>query len=196
MSPFAARLVGVKFTLAAALLLITAGLWQVSAASGFETTYGDVVLGLVSIGLGAGLMLPTATNSVIGSVPQGDSGIGSATNTVALQVGGALGVAVIGSIMLTRYQDHMNALLSGRHVPTPVAQTILGSLGGALTVAARAGGSTGDLLARAARTAFMSGNEVSLAVGAIVALVAAALVLVALPSHAPLSPPPFEEPHQ
>ena len=143
-SPFAARLIGVKFTVAAALLLITAGLWQVSAVSGFETTYGDVVLGLVLIGLGAGLMLPTATNSVIGSVPQGDSGIGSATNTVALQVGGALGVAVIGSIMLTRYQDHMNAVLSGRRVPTPVAQTILGSLGGALTVAARAGGSTGD----------------------------------------------------
>ena len=57
-------------------------------------------LGLLLIGLGAGLMLPTATNSVIGSVPQGDSGMGSATNTVALQVGGALGVAVIGSVML------------------------------------------------------------------------------------------------
>ena len=182
-SPFAARLIGVKFTVAAALLLITAGLWQVSAASGFETTYGDVVLGLVLIGLGAGLMLPTATNSVIGSVPQGDSGIGSATNTVALQVGGALGVAVIGSVMLTRYQDHMNAVLSGRRVPTLLAQTILGSLGGALTVASRAGGSTGVLLARAARTAFMSGNEVSFAVAGAVSLGGVILVLVGLPSR-------------
>jgi hypothetical protein len=128
-------------------------------------------------------MLPTATNSVIGSVPRGDSGIGSATNTVALQVGGALGVAVVGSVMLTRYQDHMTAVLSGRHVPAPVAHTILGSLGGALAVAASVGGVTGALLARAARTAFMSGNGVSLAVGAIVALGGAVLVLVALPSQ-------------
>jgi predicted dithiol-disulfide oxidoreductase (DUF899 family) len=52
-----------------------------------------VLPGLLLIGLGAGLLLPTATNSVVGSVPQGDSGMGSATNAVALQVGGALGWA-------------------------------------------------------------------------------------------------------
>ena len=183
-SPVAARLVGIKLTVAAGLVSIAAGLWQVSASSRFDTTYGDVVLGLLLIGFGAGLMLPTATNSVIGSVPQGDSGMGSASNTVALQVGGALGVAVIGSVMLTRYQGHMAAALVGRHVPQSVAQTIFGSLGAALAVAARVGGSTGVELARAARTAFMSGNEVALAVGAIVALAAAVLVLVALPSQA------------
>jgi len=74
-------------------------------------------------------------------------------------------------------------VLSGRHVPAPVAHTILGSLGGALAVAASVGGATGALLARAARTAFMSGNGVSLAVGAIVALSGAVLVLLALPSQ-------------
>jgi EmrB/QacA subfamily drug resistance transporter len=195
-SPVAARLVGIKFTVAAGLVSIAAGLWQVSASSRFDTTYGDVVLGLLLIGLGAGLMLPTATNSVIGSVPQGDSGMGSASNTVALQVGGALGVAVMGSVMLTRYQGHMAAALVGRHVPQSVAQTIFGSLGAALGVAARVGGSTGVELARAARTAFMSGNEVALAVGAIVALAAAVLVLVALPSQAPPSPPSSDEPVQ
>jgi uncharacterized membrane protein len=109
--------------------------------------------------------------------------MGSASNTVALQVGGALGVAVIGSVMLTRYQGHLASALVGRHVPSSVATTILGSLGAALAVAARVGGSTGVELARAARTAFMSGNEVALAVGAIVALAAAILVLVALPSE-------------
>jgi EmrB/QacA subfamily drug resistance transporter len=184
-SPVVSRLIGVKFTVAAGLLLITAGMWQVSAVSGFETTYGEVVLGLVLIGFGAGLMLPTATNSVIGTVPQGDSGMGSAANTVALQVGGALGVAVIGSVMLTRYQDHMNAVLLGRHVPASVAPTILGSLGGALAVAASVGGSTGVLLAHAARTAFMSGNEVSLAVGGAASLAGVILVLAALPSRRP-----------
>ncbi len=75
--------------------------------------------------------------------------MGSASNTVALQVGGALGVAVIGSVMLTRYQGHMAAVLAGRHVPSSVAQTIFGSLGAALAVAVRVGGSTGFGLARA-----------------------------------------------
>jgi hypothetical protein len=83
--------------------------------------------------------------------------------------------------MLTRYQDHMRAALAGRHVPAPVSQTILGSLGGALAVAKSVGGATGALLAQAARAAFMSGTEVSLAVGAIVAIGGAVLVLAALP---------------
>ena len=116
LSPFIARLIGVKFTVAAALAAIAGGLWQISAASSLATTYGDVLPGLLLIGLGAGLLLPTATNSVVGSVPQGDSGMGSATNAVALQVGGALGVAVIGSVASTRYQDHMTAC-AGRAAP-------------------------------------------------------------------------------
>ncbi|MFZ0248557.1 MAG: MFS transporter [Acidimicrobiales bacterium] len=194
-SPVAARLMGIKLTVAAGLVAISAGLWEVSVSSRFDTTYGDVVLGLLLIGFGAGLMLPTATNSVIGSVPQGDAGVGSASNTVALQVGGALGVAVIGSVMLTRYQARLAVPLADHHVPPSVAQTILGSLGAALVVAARAGGSTGIELARAARTAFMNGNQVALAVGAAVSLAAALLVLVALPSKG-VPPPPSDEPDQ
>jgi len=120
--------------------------------------------------------------------------MGSATNTVALQVGGALGIAVMGSVMLTRYQSHMAAALVGRRVPASVAQTIFGSLGAAMAVAAHVGGSTGDQLARAARTAFMSGNEVALTVGATVALAAALLVFIALPSKAPSVPPSPTEP--
>jgi len=190
LSPILARLIGVKFTVASALAAIAGGLWQISTHSTFSTTYWEVVPGLLLIGLGAGLMLPTATNSVVGSVPQGDSGIGSATNTVALQVGGALGVAVVGSVMLTRYQNRMSAALAGHHVPAAVMPSILGSLGGALVVAERVGGATGALLARGAHTAFMSGNEVSLAVGAVVALGGVIVVLAALPSPAPGSPDP------
>jgi hypothetical protein len=108
---------------------------------------------------------------------------------VALQVGGALGVAVIGSVLSTRYQNQLLVALVGRHLPIEVTQTILGSLGGALAVAGSAGGATGTQLAHDARAAFMSGNEVSLAAGAVVALSGAVLVLACLPSrtspHAP-----------
>ena len=182
LSPFIARLIGVKFTVAAALAAIAGGLWQISAASSLATTYGGVLPGLLLIGLGAGLLLPTATNSVVGSVPQGDSGMGSATNAVALQVGGALGVAVIGSVASTRYQGHMTGALEGRHLPASVTHAILGSLGGALGVAHAVGGATGASLAAAARAAFMSGLGVSFSVGAIVALVGILIVLAYLPS--------------
>ena len=183
LSPIIARRIGIKLTVAAGLAAIAGGLWQISAASTPAATYEAVVPGMLLIGVGAGLLLPTATNSVVGSVPQGDSGIGSATNTVALQVGGALGVAVIGSAMLTRYQSHMTAALAGRHVPIAATHTIIGSLGGALNVAEAVGGTTGAGLARAARAAFMSGMQISLAVGALVALAGALLVLTRLPSR-------------
>jgi Major Facilitator Superfamily len=183
LSPILGRVIGLKFTIAAGLAAIAGGLWQISAVSAATTTYQDVLPGLLLIGLGAGLLLPTATNSVVGSVPQGDSGTGSASNAVALQVGGALGVAVIGSVLSTRYQDHMTTALAGRHLPAAGTQAILGSLGGALAVAARTGGATGALLAHAARAAFMSGNEIALAVGAAVALGGVVLVLARLPSR-------------
>ena len=183
LSPIIARRIGIKLVVAASLAAIAGGLWQISAASTPTATYGSIVAGMLLLGLGAGLLLPTATNSVVGSVPQGDSGIGSATNTVALQVGGALGVAVIGSAMLSRYQSHMTAALSGRHLPIAATHTIIGSLGGALTLAGDVGGATGAQLARVARAAFMSGMQLSLAVGALVALAGVLLVLARLPSR-------------
>jgi EmrB/QacA subfamily drug resistance transporter len=182
LSPIIVRLIGVKFTVAAGLASIAGGLWQVSAVSTAATTYGQVVPGLLLFGLGAGLLLPTATNSVVGSLPQGDSGVGSASNAVALQVGGALGVAVIGSTLATRYQSHLASALTGHPISFAVRKEILSSLGGALGVARSVGGQTGVLLARAARRAFMSGAEVSFILGAIVAIVGAMLMIAWLPS--------------
>ncbi|MGO8873985.1 MAG: MFS transporter [Acidimicrobiales bacterium] len=182
-SPIVARTVGIKCTVAGGLVAIAAGLWWSSVVSTAAANYPQFVPSYLLIGLGAGWLLPTATNSVVGSVPRGESGIGSASNGVALQVGGALGVAVIGSLMLTRYQDRMHTILAGRRVPSAVADSILGSLGGALAVADRVGGATGALLAHAARVAFMNGNQLAIAVGALVAAGGAVLVLLALPSR-------------
>ena len=98
-----------------------------------------VLPGLLLIGLGTGL--PVANGDELGRWvgSQDDSGIGSAINTMALQVGGAIGVAVIGSVLATRYQNHMSRALAGRHLPTGITHTILGSFGGALAVAGSAG---------------------------------------------------------
>jgi hypothetical protein len=168
--------------MAAGLALIAAGLWQISCAT-VTTTFAGTVLGMVLLGAGAGLAIPTATGSVIGSVPDSDSGVASATSTTAIQIGGALGVAVVGSLLNTRYQDKMTAALAGQHLPHAVMATVNSSLGGALAVAARAGGVAGQLLAHLARTGFVSGMDLGLLAGAVVALAGALLALAWLPAR-------------
>jgi EmrB/QacA subfamily drug resistance transporter len=101
LSAVGVRVAGPKLTMAAGLALIAAGLWLVSGVTP-STTFGGIVLGMVLCGAGSGLALPTASGAVMGSVPSSDSGVASATNTTANQLGGALGVAVVGSFLSSR----------------------------------------------------------------------------------------------
>jgi hypothetical protein len=78
------------------------GLGLGASASTGTPSYPDLLPGMLAVGIGAGLLLPTATDAVVGSVPRDAGGLGSAISAVALQVGGALGVAVIGSVAATR----------------------------------------------------------------------------------------------
>ena len=177
------RRVGSKLVVAAGLLLITAGLAENAAVATPTVTYLLVLPGLLMVGLGAGLLIPAATDSVLGALGQEDAAVGSAANSTALQVGGALGVAVIGSVLSTRYQSLMSLLLAGRQVPAVAAQAILGSLGGALAVAREVGGPLGAGLVTVARSSFMTGTQAALIAGLAVTGAGALLVLALLPSR-------------
>jgi hypothetical protein len=176
------RLAGTKLTTAAGLLLIAAGLWQVSHAS-TTWTYTDILPGMIMTGIGAALVMPAVSGSVMGSLPRGDTGVGAATNGVFIQVGSAVGVAVIGSLLSTRYQDRMTAALAPYHLPHAIEDTILGSIGGALGVAARVGGAAGHLLGYAAKSAFISGANLGLLTAAAVVLAGCVLALMTLPTR-------------
>jgi EmrB/QacA subfamily drug resistance transporter len=176
------RLAGTKLTVAAGLLTVAGGLWQLSTASA-ATTFSGVLPGLILLGVGAGLAIPSATESVMGSLPAAHTGVGSATNGAFLQIGGALGVAVIGSLLNTRYQDTMTSTLAPYHVPHAVMQAVLGSVGGALEVAARAGGVLGAELGHLAHTAFASGMDLGLTVAACVAVAGCLIALLTLPAR-------------
>jgi hypothetical protein len=184
LSTLLVRTAGTKLTVGAGLLIVAGGLWQLSMATD-ATTFTGVLPGLILLGVGAGLAIPSATESVMGSLPAEHTGVGSATNGAFLQIGGALGVAVIGSLLNTRYQDTMTSTLAPYHVPHAVMETILGSVGGALEVAARAGGVLGAELGHLARTAFASGMDLGLTVGACVAAVGCLVALLTLPSREP-----------
>jgi len=100
-----------------------------------------------------------------------------------MQIGGALGVAVMGSLLNTRYQDKMASTLAAYHIPHAIMQTVLGSVGGALAVADRVGGFLGTALAHLARSAFISGMDLGLLTGACVAIAGCLIALIALPSR-------------
>jgi hypothetical protein len=117
-------------------------------------------------------------------VPREHAGVASATNTTAIQVGGALGVAVVGSLLTTRYSDNVTAALAGQHVPAAAMTAIQGSLGGALAVAARVPGSAGELLAQVARGAFASGLDLGMVAAAAVVAVGFLIALIWLPRRA------------
>ena len=182
-SPRLVSLAGTKLVAAAGLALIVAGLAQIGAISSVRTTYLQDLPGMLLIGIGAGLLIPAAIDSVLGAVTQDDAGVGTAANSTAMQVGGAVGVAVVGSVLSTRYQHSMKTVLAGQHVPAVASHTIFGSIGGALAVARKVQGPLGAALARAARVGFMLGNQTALTVGACVTGTGALLVLAALPSR-------------
>ena len=190
-SSWIVRTIGTKVTAATGLLLVSGGLLQIAIIASVTTTYAEVLPGMLLMGLGAGLLMPSATDSVLGALTRDDAGVGSATNSTAMQVGGALGVAVIGSVLSTRYQHTLQPALAGRHVPPVAAQAILGSLGGALAVARIVGGSLGAVLAHVARVGFALGTHSAFLVAAGVTGTGAVLILAALPSR----PPPEETAH-
>jgi EmrB/QacA subfamily drug resistance transporter len=183
-APFSAIVVGrlgTKLTVAFGLAVVTGGLWWISGAT-VTTTYSGVLPGAIMIGVGAGLVMPAAVGSLMGTLPLEHTGVGSATNGTFLNVGGALGVAILGSVMSTRYEHLLSASAAVRSLPTAVGQTAQGSLGAALQVAAHVGGVLGRDLAAVATAAFMNGMSLALEIGAGVVLVGVLVALVVLPS--------------
>ncbi|MDN3027936.1 MFS transporter [Streptomyces sp. S.PB5] len=182
LSPVLVRWAGTKAVVGTGLVVVAGGLWQLSTAEA-SSAYGDVLGGMMLLGLGAGLVVPAALDSLMGTLPIGDTGVGSATNGVSVQLGGALGVAVIGSLLTTRYQDRMRPRLAPHRLPQDVSDDVLGSLGGALSLAERVGGTAGRMLAEVARSSFVSGMGLGLVVGSTVAAAGALLAFSALPSR-------------
>jgi EmrB/QacA subfamily drug resistance transporter len=185
-APLAARLterIGTKLVVAAGLLLVAGALWLLSTIQ-LSDGYGLVAATLALLGTGMGLTMAPATESIMGSLPLAKAGVGSAMNDTTRQVGGALGVAVLGSILASSYGAAIQPAL--RDAPPPLAQTAGDSIGAATTIAARLG-PQGQGLLDAARSAFLQGMGDAVQVGAAVAALAALLVLLFLPARATAS---------
>ena len=177
-----ARRIGTKVVVATGLALIALGLGLLSRTT-VSGTYADCVIPFVIIGIGVALGLAPGTESVMGSLPRHEAGVGSATNDTSMQVGGALGVGVLGTALNIRYQHLMAAAVAHAGIPDSVRVLLESSVGAALAVAEQVPGKLGDQLALVARRSFISGMDLALVVAACVVGLAAVLVIVLLPNR-------------
>jgi EmrB/QacA subfamily drug resistance transporter len=174
---------GSRPPIVAGLLLITAGLGT-GAFTTADSGYGFVATWLTVIGLGIGLALAPAMAAVLAELPPERAGSGSAVTMALRQVGGALGVALLGSLSSAVYTAHLD-LDAG--LPPEAAEAARDSVAGAVAVAGKLGDAA---LAMDARTAF--GTAMSAVLVACAAVTAAGAVGVQLKMRAAAPQPAAE----
>jgi EmrB/QacA subfamily drug resistance transporter len=181
-APQIVKRAGTKLVVAAGLTLMAAG-FAVAATTDAASSYGIIVVAMVFMGSGLGVALTPATESILGALPRDQAGVGSAVNDTTREVGGTLGVAVLGSIMATLYGGKVVDALRGSGLPATLRQTAGDSLAAALQIASRVGGTAGAGIARTAQDAFVHAFQVGSVVTGCVALAGAAIALVFLPAR-------------
>lgn len=184
-APSSARIVeriGTKVTVTTGLAMVTIGLLTM-ATVGVDSSYLDVIWRLMLIAAGMGLTMAPATDSIMGSLPLAKAGVGSAINDTTRQVGGALGVAVIGSVLSSTYGSRIADFFAGQPVSAEVVASAQASLGGAAAVAAELPAIGADLLATA-NQAFVESLHWGMLVAAVPSVIGAVTAFAFLPARA------------
>jgi hypothetical protein len=138
---------------------------------------------MILMGFGLGSAAAPATESILASLPREKAGVGSAVNDTTREIGGTLGVAVLGSIMASIYGGRILDALSGIPLPAGLRTAAGDSLAAALQVAGSVGGAAGRGIALAAQDAFVHAFQTGSVVTGAVALAGAVLALLFLPSR-------------
>jgi EmrB/QacA subfamily drug resistance transporter len=187
-SPTSAKLVarvGTKVMVAGGLTLVATALLLFSGISA-DSGYGYIAVVLCVIGAGMGFAMAPATDSIMGSLPPDKAGVGSAMNDTTREIGGALGVAVMGSVTTALYGDRFAS--SGAYEQLHKANAVAAaaareSVGAAAVVAGKLPAATAHAVSGAANVAFVHALAVSVIVAAVVALAGAVVAAVYLPAR-------------
>jgi EmrB/QacA subfamily drug resistance transporter len=183
--PLGARIgarLGAKLTVSGGLGILAGGLAlyaTAGAGSGFALIGGAEAI----LGLGIGLAMTPATDSIMGTLPPERASVGSAMNDAVRQVGGALGVAILGSLLSSHYRGGMDGATEG--LPARTGHAAHDSIAGASAVAERIGGAAGQTLQHAANGAFVDGMHIAMLVAAAVTAAGALIALILLPAGEP-----------
>jgi EmrB/QacA subfamily drug resistance transporter len=172
---------GTKKVVAGGLLIVAAALCLYMS----DTIMSSLVAGIfvrIMFGAGMGLTSAPATESIMGSLPPGKAGVGSAVNDTTRQTGGALGVAVIGSIFLSRYH---NIIGSASSVPESVRPAVQDSIGAALQAARTLPANEAAAVQALVDHAYITSMRLAYGIAAAVVLLAAGVTWRYLPARAP-----------
>ncbi len=184
-APLSARLVelaGTKRVVLTGLTLIMVGLGLLSFIAP-ATPYVVVISFMIIMSAGMGMTMAPATESVMGSLPREKAGVGSAINDTTRQVGGALGVAIIGSAVSSAYASRIASAAGDFGLDQASVTAAQSSLGGAQSVGAALTTNAAGFL-QAANEAFVDAMSIGLRVSVAVVGFAAIMAWRYLPSHA------------
>jgi EmrB/QacA subfamily drug resistance transporter len=175
------RRLGTKFSVAFGLTLV-AGALSMIAMFDTDTTGLQIAMALGTLGLGMGFAMSPATEAIMGSLPRAKAGIGSAMNDVVRELGGTLGIAVLGSILASSYGSGMDDATVG--LPHAAGDAAGDSVGAAHEVGAQLGGGAGAKLIDTANSAFVDALTTTATLAAAAAVIGALIALAFLPSRA------------
>ncbi|MEV4258102.1 MFS transporter, partial [Spirillospora sp. NPDC049652] len=158
---------GVRVVLGAGMALAAAGMlvpWVADAAGRLE--YAEIAVALVCLGTGFGIAATAASVALLSSSPQEEAGGAAAVEEISYELGGAMGVAAIGSLAAVLYRGHVPDLGLGEDQMARVRD----SIGEAAVVAAQNGGGLGARITAVAASSFTHALGVSFAAAAILLL--------------------------
>lgn len=173
--------------------VVPVALGLVAVGMGILATLGTgspmlmVVVAMVPMAVGIAATGAPLTTLMMAAVPAGRAGVGSAMNNASREIGGAFGVAVLGSLLTTRFTSSLAPAVDGLAAPAQAAAT--SGLAGALEVARGLPGPAGEALAGAARAAFVDGFVLAGAASAVLAVVTGVGAYLLLP-RTPAAPAP------
>jgi len=169
---------GANRVVTAGLVIVTVGLLSFRTL-GLHTAYVQVLLNMCLLVTGIALTMSPMTAAIMSSVPPRRAGAGSAMNDATRELGASLGIAVLGSLAATRYDNSLQHALAGL---TGAQRTkARGSLAGALNVAGQLRAVPGRALTTASKHAFVNGVHLAVTGGAILAGLSAIAVARWLP---------------
>lgn len=174
-APRLAERVGNRWLVAAGMIILTAGMVTFIFTT-TTTGYFVVFVGLVLSGAGIAFVQPPSSNAIMSSVPQTKTGMASAANAAIRQVGGSMGIALIGGVAALVYGNQLTKSGALNGLTPGNAATAKASITGALSV----GGSS---LIKAADAAFVKGLHAAMLMTAIIAGAGIVLALLTLPKQ-------------
>ncbi len=202
-APLAARLaerVGTTRVVTGGLLSMGVG-FAIAAVTPGDAPYAVIVAAMFFMGGGLGLVQAPATEAIMGSVPTAKAGVGSAVNDTARELGGTLGVAIVGSVFSSVYASRLGEALAGSPVPAEAVAVARESVGAATEVARQAGTTAGPeaqaFVTDAVNGAFVDGWHIGSWVSCAVVLLGALIAWRWLPARAgtvPAEAPEVESP--